>query len=176
MDTLQKGLTPTEIGEIRRELSHYPNSRAASIEALKVVQKYRGWVSDDHLKEIAALLGMSPDELDGVATFYSLVFRKPVGRKVILCCNSVSCWIMGADEVRDSICRHLSIEPGETTADGVFTLLPVVCLGACDHAPALMVNERLYHDVDQHTVPEILQQERGLTDPNGTVPLEVRAE
>jgi len=160
MENLQTSLSQTEIDEIRRELSHYPNNQAVSIEALKVVQKHRGWVSDGHLKAVAALLGMSPDQLDSVATFYNLIFRRPVGKRVILYCNSVSCWMLGADQVRDHLSERLSIGLGETTADGAFTLLPVVCLGACDHAPVLMVNEQLYHDVDPARIDEILEFER----------------
>ncbi len=169
MTNLQQQLSRSEIDEIRQELSHYPDPRAASIEALKVVQKHRGWVSDEHLQAVAELLGLSPEELDSVATFYNLIFRKPVGEKVILCCNSVSCWLLGADRVRDHIGRRLSIEPGQTTEDGKFTLLPVVCLGACDHAPVLMVNDRLYRDVDVPTADAMLESERGTTDGRATV-------
>lgn len=159
METGQQGLSQQEMEEIRLELSHYPNKAAASIEALKVIQKHRGWVSDENVKSVAALLDMSAEELDGVATFYNLIYRRPVGKKVVLCCNSVSCWMLGADQVRDHFSKRLSVGFGETTADGEFTLLPVVCLGACDHAPVLMVNERLYHDVDAERVDEIIDGE-----------------
>jgi len=161
MHTNTQGLSAVEIEEIRTEMSHYADQSAASIEALKVVQKHRGWVSDEHLKAVAGLLDLSPEELDGVATFYNLIFRKPVGRKVILCCDSVSCWMLGADQVRERISHRLGIAPGETTADGEFTLLPICCLGACDHAPVLMVNEKLYHDVDQAALEDILERRAG---------------
>ncbi len=141
-------------------LTHYPNAAAASFEALKAVQKHRGWISDAHLKAVAALLGLPAEQLDSVATFYNLIFRRPVGRKVILYCNSVSCWMLGADQVQERLSGRLAIEPGETTEDGEFTLLPIVCLGACDHAPVMLVNERLYHDVDAGAVDHILDRER----------------
>lgn len=160
-------LSPREVEEIGLELGRYPNASAASVEALKIVQKHRGWVSDESLKAVAALLGMSAAELDGVATFYNLIFRRRVGRKVIFCCNSVSCWMLGADRVRERISERLAIRPGETTPDGEFTLLPIVCLGACDHAPVLMVNERLYHDVDSQAVDELLDRERGAANAAG---------
>ena len=115
--------------------------RAAGLDALKVVQKRFGYVSDPHLAEVAALLDMTPAELDGVATFYNLIFRRPVGRHVILLCDSVACWIMGEGGARAQLRERLGIKPGETTADGRFTLLPIVCLGHCDHAPAMMVDE-----------------------------------
>jgi len=110
-------LTAQEQQEIAAELGHYPEKRAACIEALKIVQQHRGWVSDESLRDIAAFLEMTPDELDGVATFYNLIFRKPVGRHVILVCDSVSCWIMGYDRLRERLTARLGIRPGETTPD-----------------------------------------------------------
>jgi NADH-quinone oxidoreductase subunit E len=134
----------------------YAQKRAASIEALKVVQQHRGWVSDEALDEVAELLEMTPDELDGVATFYNLIFRKPVGRHVILVCDSVSCWIMGYDNLRDHLKSRLGIDLGETTADGRFTLLPSVCLGACDHAPVMMIDDDLHLDLTPERIDQIL--------------------
>jgi NADH-quinone oxidoreductase subunit E len=99
---------------------------------------------------------MSPDELDSVATFYNLIYRKPVGRHVILVCDSVSCWIMGYDPIREHLSSRLGIGLGETTQDGRFTLLPIVCLGTCDHAPAMMVDDELYGDLDPAKIDEIL--------------------
>ena len=91
---------------------------------------------------------MTPDELDGVATFYNLIFRKPVGRHVIMLCDSVSCWIMGYERLRAQPDDAAGHRLGETTADGRFTLLPIVCLGACDHAPAMMIDDDLHGDLD----------------------------
>jgi NADH-quinone oxidoreductase subunit E len=146
-------LSPEERAEIEAEGGHYPTRRALCIEALKVVQKRRGWVSDEALGDIGELLGMTAEELDGVATFYNLVFRKPVGRHVALVCDSVSCWIMGYGRLRDHLCRRLGARLGETTPDGRFTLLPVVCLGACDRAPAMMVDDDLHLDLDPAADP-----------------------
>jgi NADH-quinone oxidoreductase subunit E len=151
-------LTATETAEIREAASHYPDKSAASIEALKIVQAHRGWVSDDSLRAVAELLDMSPADLDSVATFYNLIYRKPVGEKVIHYCDSVSCWMLGADDIRAQISRRLGIGLGQTTADGRFTLLPIVCLGACDHAPALMIGDAVYGDLDEARVDEILAE------------------
>ena len=125
---------------------------------MKIVQRHRGWVSDESLRDIAELLGMSPADLDGVATFYNLIFRKPVGRHVIMVCDSVSCWIMGYDRIREHLSERLGIEFGETTADNRFTLLPIVCLGACDHAPAMMVDADLHSDLDPQKIDGILEK------------------
>lgn len=149
-------LTAEDKREIEADVAQYPYRRAGAIEALKVVQRRRGWVSDDDVKDIADLLGMSPDEVDAVATFYNLIFRRPVGRHVILLCDSVSCWVMGHGPLRDRIQARLGIGPGETTSDGRFTLLPTVCLGACDRAPAMMIDGDLHGELDPATIESIL--------------------
>ena len=149
-------LTDEERREIEADFEHYPQKRALSIDALKVVQRHRGWVSDESLRDVAELLEMSPDELDNVATFYNLIFRRPVGRHVILMCDSISCWVMGYDQIREHLKSRLGIGLGETSADGRFTLLPIVCLGACDHAPVLMIDNDLHADLDAQKLDEIL--------------------
>ena len=150
-------LSAEERREIEAEFPRYPTRRAVCIDAMKIVQRHRGWVSDESLEDIAQLLEMSLDELDGVATFYNLLFRKPVGRHVVLLCDSVSCWIMGYDRLRERLCSKLGARLGETTADGRFTLLPIVCLGACDHAPAMMVDEDLHRDLDPEKAEQALE-------------------
>jgi NADH-quinone oxidoreductase subunit E len=151
-------LTDKERQEIDREIEHYPHKKAASIEALKVVQKHRGWVSDENIRDIAQYLEMTPDELDGVATFYNLVFRKPVGRHVILVCDSVSCWVMGFETLMDHLKQKLGVQLGETTKDERFTLLTIPCLGTCDHAPALMIDNDLHRDLTIEKLDKILEQ------------------
>jgi NADH-quinone oxidoreductase subunit E len=149
-------LSEQERHEIEAQSHHYPNNRALCIEALKIVQEHRGWVSDEGIADVAEALQMAAAELEGVATFYNMIFRKPVGRHVILLCDSVSCWIMGYDRLRDHLRARLGIGLGETTADGCFTLLPNVCLGACDHAPAMMIGSKHYQDLDPAMIDEIL--------------------
>jgi NADH-quinone oxidoreductase subunit E len=149
-------LTEEQRREIQTEIACYPNPRAACVEALKVVQQSERWVSDPALEEVAALLGMSTDELDNVATFYNLIFRRPVGDHVILVCDSVSCWVVGYEQLRAALEERLEVGFGETTDDGRFTLLPVACLGACDRAPAMMIDEDLYGPVGPEALGEIL--------------------
>jgi len=151
-------LSPEELREIEAEFPRYPTKQALSIDAMKIVQKHRGWISDEALEDIGELLGMSRSDLDGVATFYNLIFRKPVGKHVIYFCDSVSCWIMGCDRVRESLSEQLGITPGGTTADNRFTVLPIVCLGACDHAPVMMVDSDLHEDLDPKKLDRILEQ------------------
>ncbi|HUB78550.1 MAG TPA: NADH-quinone oxidoreductase subunit NuoE [Bryobacteraceae bacterium] len=151
-------LTREEISEIETEAAHYPKRDAVCIDALKIVQRHRGWVSDDSLRDIAAHLGMSPTDLDSVATFYNLIFRKSVGRHVIMVCDSVSCWIMGHERIKEQLTQRLGIGFGETTPDNRFTLLPIVCLGCCDHAPAMMVDADLHADLDPQTIDTHLEK------------------
>jgi NADH-quinone oxidoreductase subunit E len=148
-------LSDSELAEINAELAHVPYKSGAAIDALKIVQQHRGWVSDESLRAIARHLDMSADELDGIATFYNLIFRQPVGEKVILLCNSVSCWIKGCDRLQRQITDKLDIELGETSDDDQYTFLPVTCLGACDKAPVMMVGDDLHEDVTEHTLREV---------------------
>src|SRR5512146_2760214 len=151
-------LLPEEAAAIRELAKRYPDSRAACVEALQLVQSRHRWISDGRLGEVAALLGMTADELDGVATFYNLIFRRPVGRHVILLCDSVSCWVMGYEQILDHLKKRLKIEAGQTTADGKFTLLPVCCIGACDEAPAMILDGQLYGKLDDSKIDSILEK------------------
>jgi NADH-quinone oxidoreductase subunit E len=151
-------LSNEERAEIEAEIEHYPNKQAVCIDAMLIVQRHRGWVSDEALHDIGELLSMSNADLDGVATFYNLIRRKPVGKHVAMLCDSVSCWIMGCEDLRRHMCDSLGIPVGGTTADGRVTLLPIVCLGACDRAPAMMVDGELYTDLDRGRVDEVLAQ------------------
>jgi len=151
-------LTTEEIHEIESEAARYPRRDAVSIDALKIVQKRRGWVSDESLRDIAQHIGMSPTDLDSIATFYNLIYRRPVGRHVISVCDSVSCWIMGCESIREHLQKRLGIGLGETTPDHRFTLLPTVCLGCCDRAPALMVDGDLHTDLDPLKIDKELEK------------------
>ncbi|RJP17406.1 MAG: NADH-quinone oxidoreductase subunit NuoE [Candidatus Abyssobacteria bacterium SURF_5] len=151
-------LSEEERAEIEEEATKYKYRKAVGPEALKIVQKNRRWISDETLKEVAAFLGMTADELDSVATCYNLIFRRPVGRHVIFICDSVSCWIMGYEDVRDYLFQRLGVSFGQTTSDGRFTLLPIACLGACDEAPAMIVDEQLYTMLDAAQIDAILER------------------
>ncbi len=154
-------LSAAERAAITAMAGHYANKRGACIEALKYVQAQHRWVCDDHLAEVAGLLDMSRADLEGVATYYNLIFRRPVGAHVILLCDSISCWIMGRGAVNAYIKTRLGIEPGQTTQDGAYTLLPIVCLGHCDHAPAMLLDETLHGDLDAGRIDAILGLQRG---------------
>ena len=151
-------LSDDELREIEEECAHLPDRKSAAIDAMMIVQRHRGWVSDESLAAIARLLGMSIENLDSIATFYNLIYRKPVGRHVVMVCDSVSCYVMGADGLRQKIQEHLGIALGETTPDDRFTLLPIVCLGACDRAPTMMIDDQLIGDVTAAQLEDIFSR------------------
>jgi NADH-quinone oxidoreductase subunit E len=151
-------LSTEEKQKIEHEIGQVPLRKAACIEALKIVQHHRGWISDESVKDIAGFLEMSAEEVDSVATFYNLIFRRPVGRNVILLCDSISCWVLGYDGIKTKLMELLGIKYGETTSDGRFTLLPNPCLGTCDHAPAMMIGNDLYRDLKTEQLKEILDK------------------
>ena len=151
-------LTEIEIEAINHEVSVVPYKKAAVIEALKIVQNQRGWISDESVEAVAEHLEMSPAEVDSVATFYNLIFRKPVGRHVILLCDSISCYVMDYQKIYEGLQQQLNVKFGQTTTDQRFTLLPNACLGCCDHAPALMIDEDLYRDVKVEELKNILSK------------------
>jgi NADH-quinone oxidoreductase subunit E len=143
---------------IEHETHRYEDPRAASIAALKIVQKRHGWVPDGAIPAIASALGISASDIEGVATFYNLIFRRPVGKHVIKICDSVACFLTGYDQVKDALCKHLGVRLGQTTADGRFTLLPICCLGACDKGPVLMIDEDTHGDVAADAVVQLLER------------------
>ncbi len=154
-------LSQEEVLEIQEEIPKYAQKEAVCIEAMRIVQRHRGWVSNEAIQDISNFLEMTPDELDSVATFYNLIFREPVGKHVVLLCNSVSCWAMGFEKMREHIEKHLGVQFGQTTPDGQFTFLPIVCLGDCDHAPVMMVDDQLYHDLDPNSIDKALAEHEG---------------
>ncbi|CEL12520.1 NADH-quinone oxidoreductase chain E [Candidatus Portiera aleyrodidarum] len=153
----KKNLSKEEITEIIIEKNNYKNSKAASIGALKIVQKYRGWISDKIINEIAKLIGINPTELDSIATFYSLIYRKPVGNNIIFLCDSITCYINGSEIIYQKLKKKLGIIMGQTTNDKRFTLLPICCLGNCDKSPNIMINKDIYYNLIKKNISKILE-------------------
>ena len=151
-------LAEAELAEIHHEMGHYEDPRAASIEALKVVQKHRGWVPDAAIAAIAAEIGIPASDVEGVATFYNMIFRRPVGRHVIKVCDSISCFLTGYDALKDALMAHTGLGYGETSADSRYTLLPVCCLGNCDKGPTLMIDDDTHGPVAPADVPALLER------------------
>lgn len=146
---------------LRQELSehcaHYASRQVGLIYVLqKLQQHYGGWLPDEAIAEAAEIVGIPEAEVEGVATFYNWFFREPVGKTIIACCDSISCHLCGAEQLVAHLERRLGIKMGETTPDGRYTLLPVVCLGNCDRAPSIMIGDELYERVTPERLDEIL--------------------
>jgi NADH-quinone oxidoreductase subunit E len=149
-------LTEKEIKQLDRELAEFTQKTDGILESLKVIQNSRGWVSDDSVNDLAAYTGATPEEIEAIATFYPLIYRRPVGRHIIHVCDSIVCWIMGYEGIYSRLQEILAIKPGETTADGRFTLLPAACLGLCEQAPAMMIGDDVHGNLTPERVDEIL--------------------
>lgn len=153
-------LSEGELAAIRHEMTHYENPRAACIEALKAVQGARGWVPDAAIPAIAVVLGITAADVEGVATFYNMIFRRPVGRHVIKVCDSIACFLTGYEELVAALRSATGLDWGETSADGRFTLLPVCCLGNCDKGPSLMIDDDTWGPLTAADVPALLERYR----------------
>jgi NADH-quinone oxidoreductase subunit E len=156
----KKMLTEEEKQALEKEVKGYVYRHAAKLSVLNWLQEKRGWISEETMKDAADFLEITGDELESVASFYNLIYRKQVGKKVIHLCNSASCWMMGEPEVREKIQKNLKVKMGETTEDGNFTLLPIVCLGNCDNAPTMLVGKKLCNKVKPEDVEKILAEEK----------------
>ncbi len=146
--------------ELQDRIAAVDHPRELVVDVLFALQAHYGFVTDEAVEEAAGLLGMTPMEVDEVATFYTFVYRRPVGKYVIHVCDSVICWLEGGRSLQEYLSQKLSIAPGETTADGLFTLLPVCCIGYCDRAPAMLINKKVYGPLTPETIDQLLDELR----------------
>jgi len=130
--------------ELQEQITRVDHPREMAIDVINALQDHYGYFSDEALAQAADLLGMTPLELEELATFYTFIYREPVGRYVIHVCDSLICWMEDGENLVAHLCRRLGIDMGQTTADGLFTLLRVCCIGYCDRAPAILVNRRVH--------------------------------
>jgi NADH-quinone oxidoreductase subunit E len=154
-------MLPKELLEtLQTRISKVDHSRELAVDIMFALQNYYGYLNDEALEEGAQLLGMTPLELEELATFYDFIYCEPVGKYVIHICDGVVCWMNGYESVLDYLSKKLRIEPGETTEDGLFTLLPTACIGYCDLSPAMLINGRPYGPLTPEKIDEILQKLR----------------
>jgi NADH-quinone oxidoreductase subunit E len=156
-------LTEDQLEHFRTRAAEIPHPREMVIDVLRAIQDQNDWVSDEGVELTAAILGLSPLQVEEIATFYDKIYRQPVGRRVIHVCDSICCWSRGGEAVYDYLRQKLGVEPGGTTADGAFTLLPTCCLGACGEAPAMMVGLTTYGNLTPERIDAILERERTAT-------------
>ncbi len=143
-------------GEFDRIVSRYPNREAAILPALHLAQREFGYVSDEAIQYVAGLIGVSPARIEGVATFYTMSDRKPVGKYHVQICRNISCSLMGAEHLIERVSKKLGIRPGQTTPDGRITLSQVECLGSCGTAPVMQVNDDYYENLTADSIDRIL--------------------
>jgi NADH-quinone oxidoreductase subunit E len=132
--------------------------REQAINVMYEIQRHYGYLTDEGLEEAAVLLGMTPLELEELATFYDFIYRDPVGRFVLHVCDGVVCWMFHEGTLFDYLCQKLGVCAGEVSADGMFTVLPTACIGYCDAAPAMVVNGRLFGNLTPERLDDILEQ------------------
>jgi NADH-quinone oxidoreductase subunit E len=152
-------MLPKELKEsLEEKIAHADHPREMVVDVMMALQEHDGFLSDDAVEAVAALLGMSPLEVEELATFYTFIYREPVGKYVIHVCDSVICWMDGFESIQDYLCRKLNIAVGDTSADGLFTLLPVCCIGYCDLSPAMLINRKVYGNLTPQKIDEILDK------------------
>jgi NADH-quinone oxidoreductase subunit E len=129
-------------------VTHYPadQRKSAIIYALFLVQQQQGYISGASMRFVAEQIGCTAADVEDVVSYYTMFYTKPVGKYVINVCRTLSCALIGAERVTEAITDTLGIRPGETTADRMFTLMEVECLGACDRAPVVMINDDHWHE------------------------------
>jgi NADH-quinone oxidoreductase E subunit len=150
-------LSETSKAEISRYREEFPDPRSALLPALYLAQReYGGWLPVQALEEVAASMGLPATDVEAVASFYTMLYREPVGRHLIQVCTNVTCSLLGAEHLMAYMSHKLGIEPGETTEDGRFTLLEVECLGSCGTAPVMQVDDRYYEDLTRERIDQIL--------------------
>lgn len=136
----------------------YPQSRSALIPALHLAQAEVGYLSLETQSEVAALFGITVNEVNSVVTFYDMFYEEPVGKHLIHVCKNVSCMLRGSDDLLKQVCRKLQVNPGERSADGEFTVIPSECLAACDKAPMMLVDDKVVGPVREEDLDKILSE------------------
>lgn len=147
--------------DLQDHIDKVEHPRELIVDVIFALQDHYGYLSDEALHEAAEMLDMSPLEIEELATFYTFIYREPVGKYVIHICDSVICWLNGYEPVRDYLSRKLNIRTGETTPDGLFTLLPVCCIGYCDRSPAMLINKKVYGYLTADKIDDILEKLSG---------------
>jgi len=144
--------------KIKELIARYPKKQAAILPVIHLVQREKGYISDEEEKLVAELLEIKPIKVREVVTFYSMLSQKPLGKYHIQVCSNLTCSIMGAEKLIDYLSEKLGIKPGETSEDGKYTLSTVECLGACEQAPSMMVNTDYYGHLDKKKIDKILKE------------------
>jgi NADH-quinone oxidoreductase subunit E len=148
--------------EIRAALTRYPRPRSAVLDALRAVQRQFGYCPPEALTEAAEILNLDANALQMLVTFYDLLYEQPVGEHILMPCKNIACFLRGSDDIIAYISRKLDVKPGETTADGKFTLQPMECLAACDLAPMMIADESYYGNLTEERIDDLIDSLRAI--------------
>jgi NADH-quinone oxidoreductase subunit E len=140
--------------------SIYPRKRSALIPMLLAAQSEHGYIKDETIQYIGKYLDLNPSEVDSILSFYTLLRRKPVGKYHIMICTNLSCLLRGSDEIEDCVKRHLRVDFGTVTPDGLFSAIEFECLGSCTTAPVMQINGEFYENLDVKKTEQILDDLR----------------
>ena len=146
--------------ELQEKIARVDHPREMAIDVINALQDHYGYFSDEALAQAADLLLMSPLEVEELATFYTFIYREPVGKYVIHVCDSLICWMENGEDLVAHLNHRLGIQMGETTEDGLFTLLPVCCIGYCDRAPAILVNRMVHGPLTIASLDDLIDRLR----------------
>jgi len=150
-------LTDQTKSKIEALIKKYPERRSALIPSLHMAQADAGYLEPAVIRELAGTFGMTHNQVYEVASFYTMLFKKPVGRYVIWVCTNISCLLCNSDGIMAHLQKRLGIKPGETTPDGRFTLLETECLASCGTAPAVQINDDYYEDLTPEKLDQVLE-------------------
>jgi len=143
---------------LERQIARADHPREMVVDVMLALQEHYSYLSDEAVEEAASLVGMTALEVEELATFYTFIYREPVGKFVIHVCDSLICWMEGYESIKNYLCKKLDIAVGGTSADGLFTLLPVCCIGYCDMSPAMLINRKVYGHLTPEKIDEILEK------------------
>jgi NADH-quinone oxidoreductase subunit E len=149
-------LPQEQIDAFRAKAAAIDHPHELIVDALRAIQSHHGWVPDAGVDLVAEMLGVLPVEVEELATFYDKIFRRPVGKRVIHVCDSICCWANGGEAIATYLQSTLGVGFGETTSDGMFTLLPTCCLGACGEAPAMMIGLTTHGQLTNEKIDAVL--------------------
>jgi NADH-quinone oxidoreductase subunit E len=147
--------------KLETQIRRVEHPRELAIDVMTALQEHFGYFNDEAAGHASRLLGMTLLELDELATFYTFIYREPVGKYVIHVCDSLICWMEGEESLVEHLLNKLGIQMGGTTADGLFTVLPVCCIGYCDRAPAVLINRKVHGPLTVESLDQLIDNLRG---------------
>ncbi len=163
-------LSPHVLDEIKELPAKFPQPRSAVMPALDLAQEELGYLTPEAMSQVAEALEVDPGYVEGVATFYSLFHHAPVGKHRFYVCTNLSCTLRGANEIVDHLKTAIGVkEPNEVSADGLFSYEEVECLGACEYAPMMRLDQRYHYDLTDEKIDKLIAERRNLLPIHGEV-------